>query len=70
MTGSTVQKKELSHGVEKTKRIAQAIAQEDKPFLSTREDAEDLDASSMNEFWYPPGVSSSDNFYCILISVC
>ena len=63
--GATVEKKELS--VEETKRLAQATAKEDEQFLSTREDAEDLDASSTNGFAhapYWPGVSSSDaSFY-------
>lgn len=70
--GATVEKKELS--VEETKRLAQATAKEDEQFLTTREDAEDLDASSTNGFAhapYWPGVSSSDtSTRPVLISVC
>jgi translocation protein SEC63 len=61
--GATAEKKELN--VEETKRLAQATAKEDEQFLSTREDAEDLDTSSTNGFAhapYWPGVSSSDTF--------
>ena len=69
--GVKVAKKELS--VEETKRLAQATAKIDEQFLSTRQDGEDLDASSMNGFAhapYWPGVSSSDTFTRpILISV-
>jgi len=50
--GATVEKKELS--VEETKRLAQATAKEDEQFLSTREDAEDLDASSTHGFAHAP----------------
>jgi hypothetical protein len=62
--GATVTKKELS--VEETKRLAEATAKEDEEFLSSREDAEDLDASSMNGFAHAPhwpAVSSSDTLY-------
>ena len=69
--GVKVAKKELS--VEETKRLAQATAKVDEQFLSTRQDGEDLDASSTNGFAhapYWPGVSSSDTFTRpILISV-
>ena len=69
--GVTVAKKELS--VEETKRLAQATAKEDEQFLRSREDAEDLDASSTNGFAhapYWPSVSRSDTFTRpILISV-
>ena len=60
---ATVAKKELSD--EETKRLAQATAKEDEQFLSTRQDAEDLDASSMNGFAHAPfwpGVSSFNAF--------
>jgi translocation protein SEC63 len=50
--GATVTKKELS--VEETKRLAQATAKEDEEFLSSREDAEDLDTSSENGFAHAP----------------
>ena len=63
---ATVVKKELS--VEETKRLAQATAKEDKQFLNTGEDAENLDASSINGYAHAPhwpGVSSSsgETFY-------
>ena len=63
---ATVVKKELS--VEETKRLAQATAKEDEQFLNTGEDAENLDASSINGYAHAPhwlGVSSSsdDTFY-------
>lgn len=58
--GVAVANKDLS--VEETKRLVQANDKMDEQFLTSRQDAEDLDASSMNEsahapFW--PGVSSS-----------
>ena len=62
--GATVEKRELS--VEETKRLAQATAKEDEQFLSTREDAEGLDASSTNGYAHAPhwpGVSSSDDTF-------
>ena len=63
--GASVAEKELS--VEETKRLAQATAKADEQFLTTREDAEDLDASSTNGYAhapYWPGVSSfDDTFY-------
>ena len=69
--GVSVAKKELS--VEETKRLAQTTAKEDEEFLSTRQDAEDLDAASISGFAhapYWPGVSSSVIFTKpILISV-
>ena len=57
--GVTVEKKDLS--VEETKRLAQVNDRIDEQFLSSRQDAEDLDASSASgcahaPFW--PGVSS------------
>ena len=74
--GATGAKKELS--VEETKRLAQATAKEDEEFLSSREDAEDLDASSTNGYAHAPhwpGVSSSlmthflrpISYFCLLI---
>ena len=45
-------------------RGEQATAKEDEQFLSTREDADDLDASSMNGYAHAPhwpGVSSSSD---------
>ena len=50
--GATVVEKELS--VEETKRPAQATAKGDEQFLSSREDAEDLDASSTNGYAHAP----------------
>jgi hypothetical protein len=75
--GASVAKKEL--GVEETKRLAQATAKADEQFLSSREDAEDLDASSTNGYAHAPhwpGVSSSDDtfyepysYFCLLIHI-
>jgi translocation protein SEC63 len=58
--GVAVAKKDLS--VEETKRLVQANDKMDEQFLTSREDAEDLDASSTHgsahaPFW--PGVSCS-----------
>ena len=72
-----VAKKEL--GVEETKHLAQVTAKEDEQFLSTREDAEDLDTSSTNGYAHAPhwpGVSSSDDtftrpisYFCLLFII-
>jgi hypothetical protein len=66
--GVFVAKKELS--IEETKRLAQATAKEDKQLLSTRQDAEDLDAASMNGFAHAPHwprVSSTDTFTKLIL---
>ena len=58
--GVTVAKKDLS--VDETKRLVQANDKIDEQFLTSRLDAEELDAISTNGFAHAPfwpGVSSS-----------
>ena len=69
---ASVAKKDLS--VEESKHLAQVTAKEDEQFLSTREDAEDLDASSTNGYAHAPhwpGVSihftRPISYFCFII---
>ena len=71
---ASVAKKDLS--VEESKHLAQVTAKEDEQFLSTREDAEDLDASSTNGYAHAPhwpGVSihftRPISYFCLLFFI-